>query len=374
LPAQGQPEIGTEPIAQEQPQQVTETTTAKGTESLPGKPVVPAPQPAESAPEQPVLPVQDQPEVGAEVTVTEGPAETTAAEVAEPQPEEPAPPAPQQPQQPPVKTGPAQTEQPGVADANQAASPLYRQLAELLRSYVDARGLVNYELLRRRRGELAVVLREFAGINFKQYDSWGQAEKMAFWINAYNACTLKVVVDNYPIQASRYKMFWYPAGSIMHISNPWTGYNFDIMGESYNLQEIQRGILLRQFSDPRICFALSYASLDGPVLLNEPYTGARLDEQLQRQAQRFISSRRGFKIDRDEKAVYLSAIFKDSWYGRCFLGKYGTDEQFREKDAAERAVLNFITQYLPRRDRDLLVRKDYSIKYIKFDWTLNEQR
>jgi len=259
-------------------------------------------------------------------------------------------------------------------DVNQFfVNPLYERWAQVLSTYVDSNGLVDYKVLRRKRVELIAAVRELGSVRVSEYYIWDDEERMAFWINVYNACTLKVVIDNYPIKPSRYKIFFYPRNSIMHIYKPWTKYEFQIMREKYTLREIERGILLRQFDEPRVCLALSYASLSSPMLRTEPYSGRTLDRQLDEQVKAFILSQRGFRIDRNERTVYVSAIFKDSQYGSCFISRYGTDEMFVDKEPAERAVLNFISDYVSRKDRDFLIRKNYTVKYMKYDWRLNEQ-
>jgi len=292
-------------------------------------------------------------EVEAVPLPAEAPPEPEVVEVSEPETKEPEP-------------KPADINQPKV-------SLLYERWAQLLSGYVDDEGMVNYELLRKKRAELAVVLRDFGNVTTGQYDSWDKKAKISFWLNVYNACTLKMVIDNYPIKPSRYKMLFYPGNSIMQIPKPWTAFEYSIMGEKYTLREIEKGILLRQFNEPRICFALSYASYGSPALRNEPYTEPSLDEQLDERVQDFISRKRGFWIDRSKRTVFLSAILKSSWYGNLFLDRYGTSKKFIDKEPAERAVLNFINNYLSRKDREFLDRKDYSIDYIRYDWRLNEQ-
>lgn len=276
------------------------------------------------------------------------------------------------PEQPHLEPTPLESQAEPV-DANQpSVSPLHEQLTKLFGTYVDNEQMVKYEALRHKRRELISLLRQFSNITVGEYDLWDREEKKAFWINAYNLCTLKVIIDNYPIKPSRYKVFFgYPANSIMQISKPWTGFEFKIMGEKYTLRELERGVILRQFNDPRICLGLSHATLGGPALRNEPYTARMLDKQLDQQARAFISSPRGFKINRDQRKVYLAAIFKDSWYGNYFIRNYGTNKKFIDKSPSERAVLNFISNYIPRRDREFLVRKDYTVKYIKYNWALN---
>lgn len=293
----------------------------------------------------------------------------------EPSEAEPEPVPVEKPEKVPVEPMQVKPSEAEPVDADEPLdNPLYKQWAHLLSTYVDDKGMVKYKVLRRKRAELAAVLRQFGNVTLSEYDSWDEAEKIAFWINAYNLCTLKIVIDHYPIKPSKYKLiFGYPANSVYHIPKPWTGFDFQIMREKYTLREIERGVLLRQFDDARICFALCYATLGGATLRNEPYTGPELDKQLDEQARGFISSAHGFKINRAERTVYLGAILKDSWYGNYFISRYGTQTKFTDKKPSERALLNFISNYISRKDKELLVRKDYSIKYIKYDWTLNGQ-
>ncbi len=243
--------------------------------------------------------------------------------------------------------------------------------AEFLSRYVDDDGMVDYKKLRPKRMELIQVLRHFDQLSTKKYDSWPEPEKIAFWINAYNLCTIKVVIDNYPIQASRYMTLFYPANSIRQISKPWTTYEFSIMQVKYTLREIERRILLRQFDEPRSCFALSHAGVDIPHLRNEPYTGRKLEKQLDEQVRSCIGNKQGFSIDRGKGKVYLSVIFK--WYADVLSKKYGTDRKFIDQQPDVRTALNFISNYVSRVDCDFLERKAYSIEYTKYDWTLNEQ-
>jgi hypothetical protein len=264
-----------------------------------------------------------------------------------------------------------------VADVNDSpqdqgakAVSFNENLADFFSCYINSDGMVNYKKLRPKRLELIQVLREFDQLAPKEYDSWPKTEKIAFWINAYNLCTIKVIIDNYPIQASRYMILFYPANSIRQISKPWTKYDFSIMQVKYTLREIDRRILSRQFDEPRVCFALSYASLDGPRLRNEPYTGRKLEQQLDEQVRSFIDNKRGFNIDTEKGEVYLSAIFK--WYANILARRFGTDRKFTDKKPEIRTALNFISNYVSRAKVDFLERKAYSVEYIKFDWTLNE--
>lgn len=251
---------------------------------------------------------------------------------------------------------------------NSAFSPIFQ-------SYVDENGLVNYTKLRRMRLVLNSAIKKFSDLERQEYDKWSRDEKIAFWINAYNIFTLKVVIDNYPIKPVPYKLlFNYPVNSIIHISNFWNKDYFNVMGTQYTLREIERDMLLKEFGEARICFAIFYATGSSAALRNEPYIGINLNEQLDDQAERFFAKTNAFEIDASAKTVYISTIFSIfDWHKKAFLNQYGTNKNFREQKPIDRAALNCIKNYISREDADYLLGQKYQVKYIKYDWTLNEQ-
>jgi len=244
--------------------------------------------------------------------------------------------------------------------------------ADILNNFVDKDGMVDYRALRRKKLELKKLLNEFDQLDPNEYNCWPKEDKIAFWINAYNIQMLNIIIANYPIDASRIlSLFWGPH-SIRHIKGIWTDYKFMVMDEEFTLKEVQQRFFNKEFGEPIVYFALSYASLSSPPLRSEPYYGYKLHEQLEDQTKRFLSSGRALKIDRDKHTVYLSAILQSSWHGQEFVGKFGTDKKFKDQQPATRAVLNFITNYIAQRDVDFLEVENYSVQYIKYDWTLND--
>ncbi len=244
--------------------------------------------------------------------------------------------------------------------------------AGILASCVNSEGMVNYKKLKWRRFELKELLDKFDKLDPNEYDAWPQEDKIAFWINAYNIQMLKIIVDNYPIESSRlYRLFW-PPNSVRHIKGIWTDYKFMVMDEEFTLTEIEKRFFRRQFDDPRIFFALSQASISSPPLRNEPYCGSKLDRQLDDQTKKFLTSPNGFQIDRDAKIVRPSALLQSTWFGDQFLSKYDTDKKFKDQPPPVRAVLNFITNYIPASDVSFLEVENYTVAYLKYDWTLNE--
>jgi hypothetical protein len=247
----------------------------------------------------------------------------------------------------------------------------YDDYAAVLRKFVNQEGLVNYQGLKADPRKLQDFLQALAQVRPEDYQTWQVPQQIAFWINAYNSLTLKAIIDHYPIRASFWRSLRFPRNSIRQIPGVWTDLRFSVQGQRMTLDHIEHDILRRRFNEPRIHMALVCAARGCPPLRAEPYVGRKLDDQLNDQARRFLANPKKFKIDRKEKRVYLSPIFK--WFGEDFIRTYGTNNGFSRFSPAEGAVLNFIQSYLPKEERDYLVRGDYDISYLKYDWSLNEQ-
>jgi hypothetical protein len=246
--------------------------------------------------------------------------------------------------------------------------------AGLLKEYVDANGLVNYPKLRRLRIQLNNVVEKFANLKPEVYITWSQSEKIAFWINAYNICTLKGIIDNYPIRPSRFMLLFYPANSVMHIRGLRDQTYFMIMGIQYTLEEIEKDVLLGRFEEPRACFAVSYGTISSAALRSEPYIGKVLEKQLDEQIRNYLTRSDALRIDEVNKVVYLSPIFKMyKWREEAILKRYKTNRLFREQKPIDGAILNLIKDYISEANAEFLKRKEYSVEYMKYNWQLNEQ-
>ncbi len=270
-----------------------------------------------------------------------------------------------------VKPPPPEPNQPKSKPALTRVS-FHDKFVEFFKTHVNDNGMVNYKALKRKRPELKNLLDEFDHLDPNEYNRWPKEDKIAFWLNAYNLQMLKIITDNYPIQGSRWLNPFYGPNSIRHIKGIWTDYKFIVMDEEFTLAVVDQRFFRKEFAEPTVFFALSHASLSSPPLGNEPYYGDKLHQQLQNQTKRFLANPLAFRIDRQNKKVYLSAIFQDAWHGKEFISKFGTDKKFKDQDPVTRAVLNFITNYLSRQDIDFLEVENYSVKYLKYDWTIND--
>jgi hypothetical protein len=247
--------------------------------------------------------------------------------------------------------------------------------AAVLSAFVDDRGMVDYRGLSAHRERLDSFADALASLPKATYESLSEPEKIAFLINAYNGLTLRAVIDHYPIEPSGVSGLIFPDNSIRQIPGVWDELAFEVMGESWTLDRIEHDTLRVDFDEPRIHLALVCAAMGCPPLRNEPYTGERLDSQLDDQADDFLSNPLKFHIDREGGVVFLSSIFK--WYGEDFILSFGADDRITGHTRAERAVLNYITGFFSHRlsdaDRAFLEEGDFKIEYLPYDWSLNEQ-
>lgn len=250
-----------------------------------------------------------------------------------------------------------------------AAAPFsYEDYAAVLVGFVDEEGLVDYASLKEQRNILDAYIISLQTLDAKTCDAWSESEKIAFWINAYNALTLKLVVDHYPLQPAEGRSA-YPGNSIRQIPGVWNQQKIPVMGRNVTLDHIEHKILRGDFHEPRIHVALVCAALSCPKLRREPYQGATLDQQLDDQARVFLSDLRRFHIDRERNEVWASEIFK--WFVDDFLPGATANN---ERHVAERKSLTaFASKYVSEADRTFLAGTTYKIRYFRYDWTLNEQ-
>jgi hypothetical protein len=224
-------------------------------------------------------------------------------------------------------------------------------------------GHVDYQGLMSDAKALDRYLDAAADVRKTQFNDWAESERLTFLICLYNAATLKLIVDHYPVKSIK------KIGSIFR--GPWDQPFVRLFGEIINLDNLEHDIIRKQYNEPRIHLALVCAAKGCPKLRSEAYVAERLDEQLDDQSRDYLSSPAGLHIDRERQVVYFSSIFK--WYGEDFIADYAPASEFPGLDQTERAVANFSSRYLSSSDRDYLKTGGYSVKYLDYDWSLNEQ-
>ena len=229
----------------------------------------------------------------------------------------------------------------------------HQLFSELLNKYVK-NGLVDYKNLKN-DDRLDNYLAQLSNTNSTHFT---QDQKLAFWINTYNAFTLKVVSENYPIKSitelhTGGKLIGYLIGKTV-----WDKKFIIINNEKYSLNDIEHKIL-RQMNEPRIHFAIVCASISCPSLSNEAFNSNKLEVQLEKSVKKFINDSARNHFDLKNRKAYISKIF--SWFNEDF----GTSDD---------NILKFISNYLPYDIQEDLKKNfaNWSIVYKSYDWNLNE--
>lgn len=230
----------------------------------------------------------------------------------------------------------------------------------LLKQFVTD-GRVDYQGLKADTTALDRYLDSTAGVSKAAFNAWTESERLALLINLYNAATLKLIVDHYPVKSIK------KIGSI--IKGPWDQPVVRLFGETITLNNMEHDIVRKRYNEPRIHLALVCAAKGCPPLRSEAYVASKLDAQLDEQSRRFLASPAGLRIDRGKKVVYFSSIFK--WYGEDFVAGFSPSSGFSGLDNTERTVANFCSGYLSAPDGDYLKAGGYSVKYLDYDWALN---
>jgi hypothetical protein len=225
-----------------------------------------------------------------------------------------------------------------------------------------ADGRVDYKGLKSDSDALVHYLDSTAGVPEAEFKAWAQPERLAFLINLYNAATLKLIIDHYPVQSIK------DIGGIF--KGPWSQSIVRLLGKTITLDNLEHDIVRKQYNEPRIHMALVCAAKGCPLLRNEAYTAQRLNEQLDEASRHYLLSSKGLRIDPSNRVVYFSSIFK--WYGEDFVTGFLPPSGFSGLAKTERAVANFCSGYLPATDSDYLKAGGYSVKYLDYDWSLNE--
>jgi hypothetical protein len=186
-------------------------------------------------------------------------------------------------------------------------------LNDLLQQNVSAKGAVDYKTLKSQKAKLDEYCKSISEVTPK--DTWTKQEKLAFWMNAYNAFTIDLIVSNYPIK------------SITALDNEktWDVKRIKIGGKKYSLNDIENNIL-RKLGDARIHFGINCAAKSCPPLGNEAFTPENVEAKLEAATKKFINDKTANQLT--AKSAKVSKIFK--WYAAdfpnliAFLNKYST--------------------------------------------------
>lgn len=216
----------------------------------------------------------------------------------------------------------------------QAQNVDHSEWTSILKKHVSENGQVDYQNLKKDRKLLTEYISHLDKNTPK--DNWKKEDKLAYWINAYNALTIDLIIRNYPIK------------SIKDIKNPWEQRLWKLGNTWYNLDGIEHDIL-RKMNEPRIHFAIVCASYSCPKLQNEAFIASKLETQLTKVTKAFLADKNRNELS--ENSLKISKIF--DWFSKDFK--------------QNGSVIDFINQY-----SDINISKNAKVKYKDYNWSLNE--
>lgn len=219
-------------------------------------------------------------------------------------------------------------------DSSKPVYPNHGIWDALLQKYVSATGNVNYKGFKKDYKRLATYLALLS--KFMPTKSWSKADKLAFWINVYNAYTIKTIVDNYPVQ------------SIKKIPKPWDNRIIRIGEKWYTLNDIEHR-KLRKMGDPRIHFGINCASYSCPKLFHKAFTAKNVNKLLNELTTSFINDPIRNSITPNK--IGISKIF--SWFKKDFTTK--------------QSLISYLNAY-----SKIKIANTAKLTYLKYNWNLNE--
>jgi Protein of unknown function, DUF547 len=247
------------------------------------------------------------------------------------------------------------------------AEPLHRPFDQILDLYVRD-GYVYYRALRTERARLD---RYVASLNVtaSTYAGWSREQKIAYWLNAYNAFVLQTVAQHFPIQG---RAASYPPGSIRQIPGAFDQKRHRAAGKAISLDEIEKG--LAEFKDPRLYFALGRGAAGSGRLRSEAYTAGRLEEQIALQTTDFLTRQNHLNIDPAAKQIEVSPIigWHEAEFAEAFGGANKVPQYAASRTPIERAVVALILPVLLPSERNFVEQNEYKLAWQEFDWKLND--
>ena len=222
---------------------------------------------------------------------------------------------------------------------------------------------VDYGLLFKQPEQLNDYLSVLSAVKQSEYQLWTGDQQLSFLINAYNGFTLQLITQNYGKFQNGKADSIKDLGSFF--SSPWKQSFFTLLDEKRSLDDVEHKMIRVWFQRPRIHAALVCAAVSCPPLRNQAFVADKLNQQLDDQMSQFLSDDQRNTIDQSDNRVYLSAIFK--WYGEDFeMGQQGFNNL---KD-----LIKVYQQDMADDPQQLiwLQKQDFSIRYLDYDWRLND--
>lgn len=213
----------------------------------------------------------------------------------------------------------------------------------LLKKHVNSDGLVDYRAFQKDSLRLRAYL-ELLSTHHPNPKYWSEEEQLSYWINAYNAFTIELILKHYPVESIKDIRRGIP-----FINSVWDISFITIEEAEYDLNNIEHGILRKHFSEPRIHFAIVCASTSCPPLRPEAYTAGKLEQQLEEQARLFINDPARNRLG--PQRIEVSKIFY--WFKGDFT--------------EEGSLIDYLNRYA-----EVEIEENAKKDFLDYDWSLNE--
>lgn len=235
----------------------------------------------------------------------------------------------------------------------------------VVRRHVDAEGRVDYAALQGDRADLDAYQRLLAAYSPDSHPEMfpTREDDLAYWINAYNASAIVAVLAYYPIAGvgdvkPPLLLRFLPDKSGFFVFQ-----RFTFGGSTTNLYVLEHRVIRARYREPRVHFALNCASRSCPRLPARAFTAAGLEAELDRETRRFFAEERNLRVDHAERAVHLSSIL--DWYESDFTDALPGDDA---------TLTAYAALYAPPDVAAELARAgDYEVRFVPYDWRLNDQ-
>lgn len=213
----------------------------------------------------------------------------------------------------------------------------------------------DYAALKKDRKALDAYLKSLEAVDGRRFAEWKREQRYAFWINAYNAYTIRAVVEAYPVKSitdigSKDESVWdqrsIPLGKLWKKAK----------GAKLSLNQIEHELLRPEFKDPRVHAAVNCASKGCPPLAAKAFASKTLEEQLDRATRAWLADAARNRFEPSKKRVRLSKIFE--WFPEDFT-------------RGKSSLGGWLAKYAPEEHREFLSAGKFSVQYLEYDWALN---
>lgn len=215
---------------------------------------------------------------------------------------------------------------------------------------------VDYAALKAGPETFENYLQSLSAVSRKEFDGWVPDQQLAFLINAYNAFTLKLIIDHYPIESIKnIGRFW---------QKPWRIRFFRLLDEEMHLDQVEHDIIRKPgvYDEPRIHFAVVCAAVGCPALRNQAFTAEQLEKQLDDSTRRFLRDRTRNYFDAESGVLQVSSIFR--WYR----------EDFETAGTLPEWLAEYADELADNKQQRQQIKDRLPVKFLDYDWNLNKHR